>query len=346
MMADSKVSRLCNGHSSEVLCVCVKKLQPVQIISGGESGELAIWSLDGKIIFKGKISDDDILSIVCSKLNPQQMFVSSGRNIHEFDLRQLKKPVDVCLSSDEEINQLAMNGKEDLMAVADDSGNVKVINMSNRKLLKTLKKHSNICSSVSFVSSKPWDLFSGSYDCSLIQWNITKSRSKSIINMNNVNDDAGEVESFRVSPPFIHCLKVAEDGSKLVCGTENALVHVFDISKGTVVFERSLRGHVQGVSQLLIETLPSAGEYIISSGNDNRICLWDVASKSAESENLTALKRRARVSSREEKSEIHLKHTIVHSSKINCIDACIDLNDNFLIVADNTASPAVLRLPH
>ena len=76
-----------------------------------------------------------------------------------------------------EINALAMNSDGRLLASADDSGQIAIIDPTRRALLRTLKKgHTSIASSVVFQGQNSWQAVSGGLDCQLIKWDVSSGK--------------------------------------------------------------------------------------------------------------------------------------------------------------------------
>merc|ERR1712004_146278 len=91
--------------------------------------------------------------------------------------------------------------------------------------------------------------------------------------MQEVGLDSPLPAAYMVSPPFVYSLSVSRNGNLVACGTENALVQLFNASKRTLAFVASLRGHNSGVSQ--VHFLPSSDHILVSGGNDGKIYIWD-----------------------------------------------------------------------
>jgi WD40 repeat protein len=65
----------------------------------------------------------------------------------------------------DEINQVAVNRKGTFLAAADDSGEVKIVDLATNSVFKTLRGvHKNICSGVQFHPKKIWEVATGGLD--------------------------------------------------------------------------------------------------------------------------------------------------------------------------------------
>lgn len=340
----SQGTRFVGGHTQIVLSVAVSNLPNVRIISGAESGELAVWTVDGTNVHKSCIGEGDVTSLACSTSRPDIFYAACGDTISCFDLRQLTGPVSQLDSVDEEINQIALNEKENFLASADDSGNIKVFNLSSSKLYKTLRKHTNICAAVSFRPNRPWELVSGAYDSSLIQWDFAKSRSFCIIRLEELGAVPENLESYVVSPSFVHSIAVSSTGNRLACGTENALVQIFDSSKKTLHFQKTLRHHTQGVSQVHFPKFDE-DKYLVSGGNDGRICVWNLEEELSHGVALTNGCSVAAGNNSVHQTAHNPAIEINHTEKINWLASGAVNNNKFLAVADNTSCPVIFQFP-
>lgn len=154
------------GHSTSILCVGASSCPEGLVASGSEGGQITIWSQDGTI--GGRITipgEDDITSVVFSPTASNQLFASHGDTVSVLDPRNLKSSVEDFLGAgEEEINALALNETGSALAVADDSGAVRVLEIPGGKTSRTLRRHTNICSSVAFRPHRPNNLVSVGLD--------------------------------------------------------------------------------------------------------------------------------------------------------------------------------------
>ncbi|XP_036893366.1 WD repeat-containing protein 53 isoform X4 [Sturnira hondurensis] len=155
------------GHSSPILCL---NASPEGLVaSGAEGGDLMAWSKDGTPLghtfFQGA---DDVTSVLFSPSCPTKLYASHGETISILDIRSLKGSLDHFHVNEEEINCLSLNETENLLASADDSGAIKILDLENKKVSRSLKRHSNICSSVAFRPQRPQSLVSCGLDMQVI----------------------------------------------------------------------------------------------------------------------------------------------------------------------------------
>lgn len=154
------------GHSTSILCVGASSGPEGLFASGSEGGEVTVWSQEGAIV--GRVTlpgGEDSTSVVFSPAGPGQLYVSHGDVVSVLDPRKLKGPVEEFQGAgEEEINALALNETGSALAVADDSGAVRVLELPGGKVCRTLRRHTNICSSVAFRPHRPNNLLSAGLD--------------------------------------------------------------------------------------------------------------------------------------------------------------------------------------
>nr|XP_004671769.1 WD repeat-containing protein 53 isoform X1 [Jaculus jaculus]XP_045003726.1 WD repeat-containing protein 53 isoform X1 [Jaculus jaculus] len=266
------------GHSSPILCLNASK--DGLVASGAEGGDLVAWSEDGSPLghmqFQGA---DDITSVLFSPSCPTKLYAAHGETISILDVRSLKGSLDHFHVNEEEINCLSLNETENLLASADDSGAIKIVDLEKKKVSRCLKRHSNICSSVAFRPQRPQSLVSCGLDMQVILWNLQKARPLWITNLQE--DETEEMEGLQspgqfLNPALAHSVSVASCGNIFGCGAEDGKVRIFRIMGVKCEQELGFKGHTLGVSQVCF--LPES-YLLLTGGNDGKIMLWDVNSE-------------------------------------------------------------------
>lgn len=345
-MATEGGRHLANGHTKTVLTVAATNSPDVQLISGAETGELAVWSVDGACLHQWQIAgaDGDATSVACSNICHDLFYVACGVKIYCYDLRNLSSYFNSYNFNEDEINEISLNEKETFLAAADDSDNIKVINLTDSTVFKTLRKHTNICSAVRFRPHWPRELLSGGYDSKLIQWDVSKSRAYCIMDMREMGCIPDELDCYLVNPPFVHSIAVSTTGNTVAVGTENALVHLFDASKKTLQLQHTLCAHTRGVSQVYCPMF-APDKFVVSGGNDGRICVWDVECSSPDTVAGNGCTSSVGQSASSSDVASSLVYEIMHTEKVNWITCATNTNRNYIVVGDNTPNPVLYPFP-
>ncbi|KAG5442942.1 WD repeat-containing protein 53 [Clonorchis sinensis] len=128
------------GHTDSVATLT---LNDRILASGGDDGNVYFWSLDQ------------------SSFPVQHIPRRSPCSAVKFDL-------DKSDVNEDEVNCIDVLKGESRLAAADDSGAVQIFDTSSGEVVRTLKKHDNICSVAKFRPMRSWQLISGGLDCRVI----------------------------------------------------------------------------------------------------------------------------------------------------------------------------------
>ncbi|XP_035239861.1 WD repeat-containing protein 53 isoform X1 [Anguilla anguilla] len=282
--------RWTGGHSAPVLCVGAAAgpaMGPEGLLaSGAEGGEVTVWSQEGAPLAQLRLrAGEDVTSAVFSSAAPGSLYASHGETVSELDPRNLKGPVRELRVGEDEINGLSLNETGTLLAAADDSGAVRVVELHSGKVSRTLRRHTNICSSVAFRPQRPHSLVSAGLDMQLMLWSLQRARPLWVLNLQEV---AEEEEGCRqnpgqlFNPPLVHCVSAAACGNVLACAAEDGRVHVVRVGGGSGPERRTaLQAHSQGASQAHFLSFLSHPHWLATGGNDGRVALWDVSELAA-----------------------------------------------------------------
>ncbi|XP_029374223.1 WD repeat-containing protein 53 [Echeneis naucrates] len=271
------------GHSTSVLCVGASLGPDGLLASGSEGGEVTIWSQEGTII--GRLilpGEEDSTSVVFSPAAPGQLFVSHGDSVSVLDPRNLKGTVEEYQGAgEEEINALALNDTGSALAVADDSGAVRVLELPGGKVCRTLRRHTNICSSVAFRPQRPNNLVSAGLDMQVMLWGLQKTRPLWTLNLQDIVEDENDHQQRPgqlFNPPLVHCVSVGSCGNILGCAAEDGRVHLMRIGSGSKLEEQgAVKAHSQGASQAHFVNFLSHPYWLVTGGNDGQVALWDLS---------------------------------------------------------------------
>ena len=272
----SQVSTITEGSS----CVSVSK--DGRLLTGHES-IIHVWSeclSSQEWSLLHSINTPVQGDVTCISIFPsnEHLFATSMNNcIAIYDMRQLLscKPLRTFCFNSDEINQLDINHKGTFLCACDDSGEIKVIDIENGKLFKTLSRcHTNICSSVKFNLRKTWEIVSGGLDCQIVRWDFSLGRPLCSLS----TQDPGDVHSdtYMVNPPMVHSIVCVPSKFGVVCGLGSGAVAVYEMKAPKSLVKKCTSPlHRSGVGSLCVLDSPQTlrEPMIISGGNDGRICV-------------------------------------------------------------------------
>ncbi|KAK6296259.1 hypothetical protein J4Q44_G00339720 [Coregonus suidteri] len=273
----------CEGHSTPVLCVGASGGPEGLLASGSEEGEVTVWNQEGAVLASLRLpSGDDVTSAVFSPVTPGLLYVSHGEMVSVLDPRSLKGAVEELQGAgEEEINSLALNEMGSALAVADDSGAVRVLELPGGKVNRTLRRHTNIVSSVAFRPLRPNNLVSAGLDMQVMLWNLQKTRPLWTLNLQEVaeeEEDHQQKAGQLFNPPLAHCVSVATCGNVLACAAENGRVHLMRVGSGSRLDQQgSIKAHSQGASQAHFLSFLPHPYWLATGGNDGMVALWDLS---------------------------------------------------------------------
>ncbi|CAH1782546.1 unnamed protein product [Owenia fusiformis] len=363
--------KLCGSHADSVLCVSGSR-DEAKVASGGENGELTLWDLATQSTI-GKCSgipgENDVNSVLWAKDSSSLLYASSGNVIYQYDTRDLSTPASQLQVNEEEINQIDINAAGNHLASCDDSGQVKIVDLQGQRVLKTLRKHSNICAAVKFSTHNAAHVLTGGYDNYMVLWDYMRLKQLSLQNMQDYKAVQNPNASYMINPPFVHSIATvnAEKINIVANGCENGTIQLFESRNRGIEHLITIQGHTQGVSQVLFMEHPESGQppFLCSGGNDSTIHLWDVhdiCTLEAEKHHMEAKKSRrakprvkshrktsapksADVASHEplEETEDETKEAVCtasysqnHGHKVNWMDSIRLGDQTHLLVADET----------
>lgn len=309
------------GHSASILCVGASPGPEGLLASGSEGGEVTLWSQEGTVA--GRLTlpgEEDCTGVVFSPAAPVQLYVSHGDTVSVLDPRNLKGPVEEFQGAgEEEINALALNETGSALAVADDSGAVRVLELPAGKVCRTLRRHTNICSSVAFRPHRPNNLLSAGLDMQVMLWGLQKTRPLWTLNLQDVAEEEGDDQQRPgqlFNPPLVHCVSVASCGNILGCAAEDGRVHLMRIGSGSKLEQQgAVKAHSQGASQAHFVSFLSHPYWLLTGGNDGQVALWDLSKHPVVSPEAKAKNRAAAAPRRKGKSKARRKEQSQDTAK-------------------------------
>lgn len=207
--------RRLRGHKAAATYCIASRTRPGLFATAAEDGNVCWFDMRCKdMAFKMDVGNDDPISSICFKPgNEDIIYVSSGNEVKSFEvnLGKASKPLESYNYNKDEINQIVCTPNSSFLASADDSGDVKVVDIRQQCLYRTLRAgHTSICSSVQFVPWRPWEVITGGLDSKLVVWDFSKGRPKKIVDfgMPDVRnkDNTGQC----LNPAFVHALALPE----------------------------------------------------------------------------------------------------------------------------------------
>lgn len=298
--------------SEEVLCLDTSP-NGATLAAGTEVG-VDIWDVkSGSSTAQLKAPPDEpaVNSVCFSPKDSHYLWTGSSNIISLFDLRNPSQSVDSLQVNSEEVNQIAINENNTYLAAGDDNGEIRIIDLTQRKLCKTLRKqHQNICSCVAFSRKKATELFSGSLDCSLVRWNFLTAKSIQRV------DTKAQAASPGFNPPMVHSISISTDGIVAAGLGDCTILIATEQPNGRLAMQRIEEAHSYSISQVMFPVFDLSST-LVSGGNDRKICTF-----------------------RRTDSEFILTCTVNHKEKINWLSS---FRENTIAVADCSPNISLYR---
>jgi WD40 repeat protein len=318
-------------------------------------------------IYKSNNSNDEITYLKHFDLNNTDVLVAlNDKSIFMFDLLSTKQIGKFKFSKDT-VNCIDLNRNKNTLACGDDRGEIKLLDfrmnldkankvqIPSLTLKKNLAHHENICFALKYNPLNENELFSGSYDCTIIKYDIrfTKANAKKpFLNQISIpdtikmiisdrNEDNSELDHLvsSMTPSFVHSLHFAEFKSEnlLLSGTENGLCISFDPISCDYVSCKQLQPFNCALTQLLdygneADFFESGEQKVIIAGGDGKLIDF-VYLNEIKTDQESIERKKFNINKFD-------AHRISHKDKINSIKC----SSNKLYVADTSSSISIYNI--
>jgi WD repeat-containing protein 61 len=218
------------------------KLHAIDLLSKQEK---QAWSLDAKGVFDLKWD-----------ISQNRLLVAGGSGILTvLDLSELKVVRSVPLS-DGKLRRVAIHKAGHLLAVADNSGPVHVLDADTFQTIETIHSHTDGASAVAWHPSKPV-LVSGGKDA--------------FIRCHSIGDEFRQILSFAAHQSTIYDIVYHDNVSCFVSCSRDKTVKWWD----PLTFDPLHRvGHAEGGHKHSVNRLLTAGSHLITAGDDRQVLVF------------------------------------------------------------------------
>ncbi|KNC85624.1 hypothetical protein SARC_02197 [Sphaeroforma arctica JP610] len=207
----------------------------VLLATASDDGLVIVWDC-ATVTKKCEISGDgELCSALCWSAIGDTLYVAYNDVICAYATETLlatpsgAQPERKFTSNKDEIGQITVDQKNQYIAAADDSGEVRILDTHTTKQASLLTRtHTNICSSVSFIRDRPGECVSGGLDGKLVLWDCNRCVPKHVVDFMDVPQEGASATPM-FNPPMVNCVKVSSNGRRMAAGLADGTVRVFDL---------------------------------------------------------------------------------------------------------------------
>ncbi|KAL4204494.1 hypothetical protein AMTRI_Chr01g110150 [Amborella trichopoda] len=245
-------ARKLRGHKATVLCCISSHINPNIIISSDEDGGICWFDIRCQdVVAILDVGKAPVASICFRRGKEDILYASSGSEIKSFDVHMAssQKPLETFNYNKEDINQIAVSFNSSFLAAADDSGDVKIIDIHQQCLYKTLRTGHTIPEET--TSEKLGKV------CAV-------ARGDGVIDVIDIESElSGSKEKTHKSRSKSNLIprQTTETSNK-------------SQGKG-LQLDYASGGHTAGVSCVAFSRFGEIGKFIVSGGNDASVKIWD-----------------------------------------------------------------------
>lgn len=295
---DGQLMASLGGHSSPVLALDFSK-DGRSLASADTSGGVRIWDLERKAEAASfQWSGEEIVAVRFSPCGSRLFAGSSSGHITWWSLNVASQPFDFERHSGR-VTAMTLSPDGQQAATGSQDTSIRLWNMKTQECVRILKGHANGVLSIAYSPNQRY-VASSAGDCSLRIWETLSGR---------------EVARFRLADSNIRFIRYSRDGGLIAGAADDGKIHLWRtegnpaptalvgdasdlafssdgtraavaLRDGNVAFwrpgEPQLTGrfmaHPGGVSSVVF--LPSSNDFVISGGQDGKICIWEASGKS------------------------------------------------------------------
>lgn len=294
-----------SGHGGAVQHICVWNSGSILASTSDDDHTVRLWDLRSAetravrcVRFRG--DEECFLSCTCFGAGEEELFIGCGADVIKYDMRAnsdivmdgMKLPR--IFSAEDEINEVSynagtssMDGGKPLLAVADDTGAVTVIRVSDGSVYRKLdKQHTNVCFNMCYLFHL-CSCFASSQICSSVKWNpsaktclVSGALDSTIVSCDVHTKKCLGRDKFAAgpggaNPPLAHCVDVSRDGSTVATavGDGNIVISSWKQLKRIGLL---MDGHSAAASAVCFMR---SGQQIVSGGVDETVILWNIKGK-------------------------------------------------------------------
>ncbi|KAJ1548806.1 hypothetical protein HK405_014743 [Cladochytrium tenue] len=332
------------GHSQQALALAPaahsSASPPTHVASGSDDASLRWWDLaTSKAVRAIAGFAAPVAALATSPGCPDLVLAASGHDIFAFDVRApgpvIARPGDAVAAAtaavasaaavtsaksgvgedDCEVGHIAVDDRAASVAVADDSGAVRLFDLRGLRPGRPLRTvHQNVCAAVEFHPRRPHELWSGGMDCTIVKWDTSRGRPTgergacaNIIDTEDARAADAASTSQVINPPFVHCLHVLPggdarhgtvaaglgDGAILLVESKRDAASSNKHKKASLSTTRLTGQHSWSVTALCSSSAPHRSQgvggtaalppVLLSAGLDARLVAWSMGTAGTDS---------------------------------------------------------------
>lgn len=186
---------------------------------------MCLWDLaEGRLCSEFKVAGGEVAQVpgvaalAASPADANLMFAAAGSSLMWLDVRQPGGVVHSRSYHQEDVgcvlalpasarNTSGTSLGTSLLAAGDDSGQIKVIDVGSRSLVKSLRGgHSNIVSGLCSRPHRPAELLSGGLDALVVSWDHARGKRQHAWDMGPLAGASAAAAGQLANPPLVHAL--------------------------------------------------------------------------------------------------------------------------------------------